>query len=455
MGIARTAVAECRGGASVDQGGIYDPAIVGGIDMSQSLTGTALTVSTTAGSATLTATSGLTNNMIGNSIVLLHGSYGYTIYIIIAVASGTSATLDRVATNTSTGVSAIVGGAAGDFTRICWGIAQANNTGRWGGKMWVKGSPSLLYPALVDATLNPDQLYCICLSSDAAGYQGILEGYTTTRGDGTIGCATISPGVADPYGVRSRFWRNVNGALAPVTRFLRFLYNPAVPYMWSGSGGGASHYFDRCSFDVISGIGSVGNCQLYSCSVVNHTVANFGWHSRNIFRLLVNSVAILASSNSEIDNVYVGNTGCVITGGGLVSAIIKGCVFYNFPNGFMVGSQNANVVIENCIFHSVTNLADVGSLSLETKLAFRNCYAFNCTNLPASGVTVLVSDPFLNAAGSDFRLTTAATGIIGNLSIANGDAAYPSYDFAGAFGPQVTPGGGGAPMIGSRIGKAA
>ena len=186
--------------------------------------------------------------------------------------------------------------------------------------------------------------------------------------------------------------------------------------------------------------------------------------------MLIIGFGLYADTSSVFSNCYV-NCAYNITGAGTWANTLVvvanafgfadlnnylnayGCTFVG--PGTVISGDAKSTRLERCLIYSTNSVGSVAGDTLHPgKTRLLEC-AYNVapTNAINIGGTLYAGDPFRNRAGGDFRLTDALYGTLAATTNLPGLSATTYPRTIGAV--PATASGGGAPMIGSRIGKAA
>jgi hypothetical protein len=376
---------------------------------------------------------------VGNYIKLSNSTVRYE---VISVAGGT-ATLDSAPGNQT--VSAVLGG-PGLTPNLIVGVGVNGN------RYYIrKESTPYIISTRVTGIPNDNNIPLFCVPSTGSGTW--IEGYATVRGDAVAN-----------YGTQNLPIIQVDSALAS---------NPSALFI-TGTVNGFPYLRGLIIDTIASSIVNVPaqNCRIDHCVLKNFNTAFF----RNTYY------------KCYLDNSGMGSrVGCPQYGGSATECVFRrcqfgiwqsydgacsrnvfidcgvgvqdnsnatACEFYNCGSGVTTG-DTTSMVIEDCLFHSCTAcISDGGIRGAGALTRVRNCFRFNSPALGSwagdAEMTLLASDPYANAAGLNFTRVGTPQGII--LGRFPGTT-IPA--FQGSPGVLPWAGSPGAPMIGSRIGKAA
>lgn len=406
------------------------------------------------GNTTLTSATGVFSaDLIGNALTLVAGSTFQGYWWVIAVGSSTSLTLDRNGPN-NTGMRVSIGGAGNldqdGFPFITNPFLVAGN------KIWLKGPGALAG----DYTISTNSLD---LSVSGTGSTPVvLEGYTTTKGDGGRPTITTATAALDCVTVSGAF---------------NIVRNIAVTSTGSAFGGlsvtGNANAFVNCKITGVLPLRLSGNRNFFrGCDISGAPATRDGVSMANTFTNdffdctihdnAVNGVSLSTDGPSSFVNCLIyanGQDGISQPVGGQNGVQIVNCtVWNNGRDGVRLASTAAagifkDVLVVRSVFgknggydlnYSVGDVSAVPSMA-DWIAAALDCNAFYTTgtgryhNLPAnSGDLVLTASPF--TSDSDFTLndTTGA-----GASIRNGPCvttlpdANTVYSYIGASAPQT------------------
>ena len=404
MALSASTVFEVRTTGSDSNGGGFVTG-ASGTDYSQQDTAQyALTGLTTAAANAIILTASAAAAMVGNLINITGGTNFITgVYQITAVSAGVSITVDRNCTSAA-GTAGLgnVGGAAATLGAIATVAADQNIC-------YIKGSSYN-----VGAVITP-------------WASGIIEGYTTTRGDNGVVTLVATAAI--------KIFTLTNGSAVSTLVFRNLALN--------GNAVGISGW--EFGTSNRQSLNSLSNCRAYGFT--SHGISHIYYDYVSCVNCKFDSNGGSGYSQtggagivSLVGCIFSGNTGdgfvdfqsgtisqCIFSGNGgrglLISfnafaQLVSNCVFYaNTSDGLVMGRTGfsyefAQTAI-NCIFYGNGGygLNVLSSLPLFS-VWMRNCAVGSntsgATTLDAARqlntVTMTGGNPFVNAAGGDFSL---------------------------------------------------
>ncbi len=424
MAVTASAVWEIRTSGSDTFGGVFDVGVAGyGTDYSQQNTA-ALTVTdgvTTTSSATVTsATGGFTAAMIGNGI-----NIAGTIYVITAVASTNSITVDHAVTTGASALTMKVGGALGSPGMIGSYLVSGN-------QVWIGGGTYFITSATSNVSGGP-------LIQTAYQYNSV-QGYYLVRGD--------APSIGSGNGPV------ISLGGSPLTNQPVF-----CPGRLS-----TSQYI---KIDASSLSGYTGNlfelCQFINCNALGNTTCT-GFSQATTIGCQATGCAygysICTASGCYGDGCSQGFYGGVITdciaqscsnAGYNQNALVQNCTAYSCGYGFTTSSTMLGIA---CYAEACTSYGFHGNVGDMYACVLMTCAGYNNT----SGNTqyIGINDGFLNLAASGLVNPAGqnfAPNPTGPLKAAGFPQTWPtistsSYPDIGAAQHQDTGGGGGTTVGG-------
>lgn len=426
MALASTGVFEVQGGVGSDSNaGYYDPAISGaGTDLTYP-TSSPVTISdlvihasttTKVKSASAVALSAVPN---GNSMIISSGT-GFTTSAIPYVVTGNDGTywiLDRAAgTAGSTGGSAIAGGALKSLTPFA-----TSGLLIFGHKIHVKGV-SPYFDLGSGATLVIPNVAQTATSPPVS-----IRGYGTTRGDRTQTQCKMTAG-SFSYGILSSspldvYDLAIDASGSSYSRCIQASQLNAYRCKFTNcygaiaqTGAGVNVRLAECEISycadriLTDGSGYTGTFELINCTIRNN--------SASAFQGTPNNPAVIHVREC----LFYGNTGMSMVG--MAAGTIERNVFYG--SGVALSFGTANTFIMGPQFkNNIIALSPASGLSADSLCTawmdnFNGNAYYSNTSGPRSsyvGATsgdtddiILTADPFVNAAGGDFRFNNNAGG---------------------------------------------
>jgi hypothetical protein len=401
--MALTGTFEVRGAGSDANGGIYDSALAGaGTDYSQQ-NAPQLSLSdvvTTSASATATSTTGgFTSAMIANGF-----NIAGTIYIIIAVASTNSVTLDRTVTTGATGQVGNVGGALGTpgYWALMASLSAQGTTSYFDPTNWLMTNTTNIAGGKVNIT-----------SGGTVAKAMRIIGYGASRTDQSFG-----PTLRNNTGGIAAFNCSTAGGLVIVDNFI-----------FDGQGGsssgiavGQNHRLRRVKVMNFVGTGllcSASGTFLHDCEVFGCTNGmtgrpygkNVSVHNNTASGVVMSTTGITTLTNWAIYS----NAGVGISAGALIT--LDHCSIYNNGTANVQGSGSSNgyIALDDCIIYGAGTYNVQNTTSNDVVFA-RNCAVGGSVSGNFGGsvnqdnIILLTANPFNLSTSSDFTLNNVAGG---------------------------------------------
>lgn len=290
----------------------------------------------------------------------------------------------------------------------------------------------------------------------------VFRGYTSIANDGGVGEITGNSAVSvfDGSGIHYVFWRDLE---------LHHSGN-GVPLIRSGNGGGLVNCIvhDALNYDIIMlGTGAiVAGCSFYNLgwrivvgasakcigNKIVQTTANACLRLIGAGCVVLNNLIIANGNSSGIDDAGIGQDLVAFN-------ILRASSAPASKIGISFSGTYNSVVINNII----AGWSGAGSIGMSTSnewgMIGHNAFYNNTTNIVGDvsidlgGNVSLSADPFVDAGGGNFALTDTAKALLRS-------AGWPESYLGAATDPHLTiglvqygeaAGGGGGPVIGSRI----
>ncbi len=372
MAISASGVWEVRTTGSDSYGGVFDTGVTGyGTDYTQQNAPIlALTdVVTTSASATVTSvTGGFTSAMIGNGF-----NIAGTMYVITAVASTTSVTVDRAVTTGATAQVGNVGGACASP-----GYVSGQYTATIGNIIWIKAGTyniTSATPGISGGTFNQ-----ITLSAD-------IIGYNVTRGDSPLPTSGNQPDLVVSAGINTTILEpgtsgtinfiKIDGTLATTGTAIYINFGNCVSISFCES--------------ILPSTNTGINIYGFSMGCYAHGGGGIGFKNTSTWSVAqgITSTNAIGFSSQASHCIAVG---CYYGFEGQSDS----CIAYNGNYGF------ANAHCINCYAEGCTLK---GFSSSEKGSPLINCASFNTTNAwvgPMVNFQTLTVSGVVNAAGNNF-----------------------------------------------------
>jgi hypothetical protein len=365
-----------------------------------------------------------------NNLINITGGAGFTTgrRRIVSVAAGVATLSSSAGTAASTGGTSRLGGPMRTLGLCAAAISAITGTHN---TVWVTGQHTMSSETANVANGRP------VFPSGT-----VVRGYHAVRGDSVLS-STMLPNINRTVAGASNILEMTTGNNSFVSN-IRFTGTAGR----SGIGGGVTVY---CCWIDSSEL-NTNSCRFQSCVILN----NFSVYSSGTDRF--DQCYLRCSYNINSCGIY---TNCLIT-------IASGGTFW--PSDEQLVMSNCTIVIHNtvlvkgtgtavfnrCVWYSVTSAGTINGNAIHPQKVLMNECAYNVapTNVTNVSGALYSGDPFVNRAGLDFELTPALYATLAATTSVPGLATTPFPRTIGAV-PATTSGGGGAPMIGSRIGKAA
>lgn len=367
-----------------------------------------VTDAVTAGTTTITsATANFGTDVVGNVLYITGGtgSIAADWYEIISRTNSTTIVVDRsTGLSVGTGATLKIGGALLTIQKAL-DLCTVNEM-----RVWAKSGTYSISTALTTP------LRSVSLPTR-------LQGYGTTRGDGTRATISVTAAV-DAFSGSGSGWFIANFDIdgtstgtngINITAEAWHVVNCKIHHFTAlgitGSGARRSHTWCEVNNNGTGGISVSGaDITVYGCYVHDNTGPGLT-STAGSFQVRACLVA---------NNTGASSDGLDVSSGGTGSFSAEGCVFYgNGRDGLRTTWTSifrGNLSVKNCLFvnnggfgFSSTNAAnDKAALWLDYNAFFNNTSgARNNLNASAHDVT-LTGDPFTNAAGNDFTLNNTA-----------------------------------------------
>ena len=391
MALSAATVFEVRTDGSDTNGGGFVPGS-GGVDYSQQASAQlSVTDAACAGTTTLTsATGGFTSAMVGNLVYLSSGPGWYQ---IAAYTNTNTVTIDRNGPN-ATGMTARVGGALASPGSL--GLVF-NAHGVSGQKAWIRGGTYVMTSTTANVSggrlsIKPSTAFVLC-------------GYGTTRGDGTrpvldAGSLTsftmiTTDGTFNEQVVVADIECNAKGN-STVTAFsctdYTTLYRTIARSATTGFTGSATCVGTQ-AISCTTGYNNVTGARVVRCIAIGCTT---GFTNQNNATI---SGCVAVSCTTGFDSGF--------------NAAVHRCTAYGGTDGFRTSSGSHNMLYVNCL---AVGCSGFGFNTAADDQMFY-CAGYNNTSGNKNATPIyedtfiaLTADPFVNAAGSDFRLNNTAGG---------------------------------------------
>lgn len=390
----------------------------------------------TGGTLLSSAATPFTSAEVSHTIYIASGT-GFTVgtYLITSVSAGVATIHASAGTPGSTGGAGRVGGHMRTL-----GLCAARLTAMGAQQTVVKCTGNFTHSNDVSNTANGPAVF-------PQGTQ--IQGYHAVEGDSVLS-STMLPvvtksGSAHPLNCSILFSGGLAGWTVSIRGFrfeagthVRCWTNANIPIVsdcWFV--GGFNESTQGSKFSNCVWIGSPG-FDNSGPNVSNSTIVCTS--TPNITGTFSNCLIISSASISAGDPLRVLDaSNCTIVAPGIVydSPSYKMCTF------------------NKCLFYSTNSVGSVqGGVDFPQNIRLWNC-AYNVTPVRTYNENGILysGDPFIDRAGGNYALTPAMQTLLGGLVAVPGVAATNQQFLFGSVIPQA--GGGGAPMIGSRIGKAA
>lgn len=410
MAISSTMVWEVRSAGSVtlNGGGGFKPGASGTDYSQQNAVQYALTAVTTAGVSDTMLTASASVDMIGNTCQITAGTNfttGY--YEIIAAVAGVSIQVDRNCA-TAAGAAGVVkiGGATATLGSI--GVATAIQPGNL---VWIKGAFS---------GLNSDSVG----TAGTASLPVILEGYSSTRGDGYLG-------------------RTSNNGPLITTNFPSLTYtgsqrlNPSGTYQ-------IYKYLTIITNNATGSITTSANDQIISCNIVNNnaTAAAIGLSIAAAGDLAFNCDVSLPSGVAGSVGITAGATGskavgCRVSnaGGTGISITAGGAAINNLIYSSGIGIATVTVTTSSLIWgNTIANITGDGINIITATTAasiigmnmITDCGGFGLNMVSTSNPAQVLYNRFRdNTSGNIGNASASVTaGTFGSVTSGNGTSDY-------------------------------
>jgi hypothetical protein len=381
------------------------------------------------GTTTITSVTGFSADMIGNGI-----NIGGAVYIIMGLPDTFTATVsDAVPSSAGAGQTGKIGGAHANpnFTASVTGTSN---------KIYVKAKGST-----PDYTINT---YIASANSPSGAVIGLpenatLEGYVTTRGDGTIGCVTIKIGsIVTPWVV---FVCSEVGNK-----------NYVVKYLTLDSNG--STYGQYCLYDASAdepmAIGVIVKSASQFCF---YRIASIDCVADNSALAPQTGVGFIQRCQNRCKSINcgVGFLTCYMPVDCIAVSCREGftgyyganrCIAYNCTGSGFILDQNRPLILSRCIAEGC-GIHGYFDNSYYT-LYLDNCFSYNNTSgnsVPNAigSPTTLAASPFVSASTGNFTLkSVTAAKAVASPFVANTNFSLTDYSDAGAVQHQDSGGGG-------------
>lgn len=274
-----------------------------------------------------------------------------------------------------------------------------------------------------------------------------IYGYHATEGDSVLS-STMLPFVNKTTGSLShpmQFSGGLSNLLSTV-RGIRF--GATGGRVWSGNPVIANDCWFQGPEFVASG-GTYSNCRMQLT----------GWaYFQNAGAHISNSVIIASNADltGQITNCLFILSNAMVGGDQYRTLNAANCTIVSPGVNYTLGATNIKAVsFTNCLFYSTNSVGSVnGAADYPANIRMLNC-AYNVapTNTCNKAGVLYSGNPFVDSAGNNYALSDSMRSLIaGTVSLPG----LPTTTQPNTIGSVWLPaGGGGAPMIGSRIGKAA